>query len=110
MHMPSTRVAVAGASGYAGGEVLRLLLGHPEDGGSAECVESAADEEVVRPEVVAPHADAVHLVDDDEADVDPRDGVEKVPLSEPLGCDVEEPVAALCRSAQPRGGLVRVER
>jgi N-acetyl-gamma-glutamyl-phosphate reductase len=25
-----TRVAVAGASGYAGGEVLRLLLGHPE--------------------------------------------------------------------------------
>ncbi|NJQ01450.1 N-acetyl-gamma-glutamyl-phosphate reductase [Streptomyces zingiberis] len=26
----ATRVAVAGASGYAGGEVLRLLLGHPE--------------------------------------------------------------------------------
>ncbi|KNE80250.1 MULTISPECIES: N-acetyl-gamma-glutamyl-phosphate reductase [Streptomyces] len=25
----ATRVAVAGASGYAGGEVLRLLLGHP---------------------------------------------------------------------------------
>jgi N-acetyl-gamma-glutamyl-phosphate reductase len=24
------RVAVAGASGYAGGEVLRLLLGHPQ--------------------------------------------------------------------------------
>lgn len=31
MHMSAkTRVAVAGASGYAGGEVLRLLLGHPE--------------------------------------------------------------------------------
>jgi N-acetyl-gamma-glutamyl-phosphate reductase len=31
MHMTSDRirVAVAGASGYAGGEVLRLLLGHP---------------------------------------------------------------------------------
>jgi N-acetyl-gamma-glutamyl-phosphate reductase len=29
MHMPTTRVAVAGASGYAGGEVLRLLLAHP---------------------------------------------------------------------------------
>jgi N-acetyl-gamma-glutamyl-phosphate reductase len=29
MHM-SYRVAVAGASGYAGGEVLRLLLGHPD--------------------------------------------------------------------------------
>ncbi|WP_024803934.1 N-acetyl-gamma-glutamyl-phosphate reductase [Nocardia sp. BMG51109] len=27
---PALRVAVAGASGYAGGEVLRLLLGHPE--------------------------------------------------------------------------------
>ena len=24
-----TKVAVAGASGYAGGEILRLLLGHP---------------------------------------------------------------------------------
>ena len=30
MHMPTTRVAVAGASGYAGGEVLRLLLSHPD--------------------------------------------------------------------------------
>ncbi|HSO65171.1 MAG TPA: N-acetyl-gamma-glutamyl-phosphate reductase, partial [Ornithinibacter sp.] len=28
MHM--MRVAVAGASGYAGGEVVRLLLQHPE--------------------------------------------------------------------------------
>ena len=30
MHMSQVRVAVAGASGYAGGEVLRLLLGHPQ--------------------------------------------------------------------------------
>jgi len=31
MHMSTrTRIAVAGASGYAGGELLRLLLGHPE--------------------------------------------------------------------------------
>ena len=30
MHMTRKRVAVAGASGYAGGELLRLLLGHPE--------------------------------------------------------------------------------
>ncbi|MEO5852072.1 MAG: N-acetyl-gamma-glutamyl-phosphate reductase [Nocardioides sp.] len=29
MQMTSLTVAVAGASGYAGGEVLRLLLGHP---------------------------------------------------------------------------------
>lgn len=30
MHMSPMKVAVAGASGYAGGEVLRLLLAHPE--------------------------------------------------------------------------------
>lgn len=30
MHMARVRVAVAGASGYAGEEVLRLLLAHPE--------------------------------------------------------------------------------
>jgi N-acetyl-gamma-glutamyl-phosphate reductase len=30
MHMTRRKVAVAGASGYAGGEVLRLLLGHPD--------------------------------------------------------------------------------
>src|SRR4051812_23568499 len=30
MHMSSKRVAVAGASGYAGGELLRLLLAHPD--------------------------------------------------------------------------------
>ena len=30
MHMARVRVAVAGASGYAGGEVLRLLLAHPD--------------------------------------------------------------------------------
>ncbi|HNA98662.1 MAG TPA: N-acetyl-gamma-glutamyl-phosphate reductase [Marmoricola sp.] len=29
MRMKKVRVAVAGASGYAGGEILRLLLGHP---------------------------------------------------------------------------------
>jgi N-acetyl-gamma-glutamyl-phosphate reductase len=29
MHMSRRTVAVAGASGYAGGELLRLLLGHP---------------------------------------------------------------------------------
>ena len=30
MHMTRKRIAVAGASGYAGGELLRLLLGHPD--------------------------------------------------------------------------------
>ena len=44
--------------------------GHPEHGRVAERLERAADEEVVGPEVVPPHADAVHLVDHDEADAD----------------------------------------
>jgi N-acetyl-gamma-glutamyl-phosphate reductase len=30
MHVVTVTVAVAGASGYAGGEILRLLLGHPD--------------------------------------------------------------------------------
>jgi N-acetyl-gamma-glutamyl-phosphate reductase len=30
MHVTKAKVAVAGASGYAGGELLRLLLGHPD--------------------------------------------------------------------------------
>ncbi len=30
MRMSKVRIAVAGASGYAGGELLRLLVGHPE--------------------------------------------------------------------------------
>ena len=30
MHMSKVRVAVAGGSGYAGGELLRLLLSHPD--------------------------------------------------------------------------------
>ncbi|MGB6051684.1 MAG: N-acetyl-gamma-glutamyl-phosphate reductase, partial [Rhodococcus sp. (in: high G+C Gram-positive bacteria)] len=29
VHSAPVRIAVAGASGYAGGEILRLLLGHP---------------------------------------------------------------------------------
>ena len=56
--------------------------GHAEDRGPAERVESAADEEVVGPEVVPPHADAVHLVDHDETDVDPRDRVEEAAAAE----------------------------
>jgi N-acetyl-gamma-glutamyl-phosphate reductase len=38
----SSRVAVAGASGYAGGELLRLVLGHPELELGAVCAGSAA--------------------------------------------------------------------
>jgi N-acetyl-gamma-glutamyl-phosphate reductase len=40
------RVAVAGASGYAGGEVLRLLVGHPDLEPAALCADSAAGRSV----------------------------------------------------------------
>ncbi len=84
---------------------------HPEDGGPAELVERAADEEVVGPEVVAPHAHAVHLVDHDEPDVDAGDRVEEVPLAQPLRRDVEQPVAARRRvraaAPRPRPGRAR---
>ena len=40
----AVKVAVAGASGYAGGEVLRLLLGHPEVSIGAVCAGSNAGE------------------------------------------------------------------
>jgi N-acetyl-gamma-glutamyl-phosphate reductase len=45
-------VAVAGASGYAGGEVLRLLVGHPEASIGAVCAGSNAGE---RLGLVQPH-------------------------------------------------------
>ena len=83
---------------------------HAEDRRLPESVERAPDEEVIGPEVVSPHADAVHLVDHDEPDVDPRDRVEEVPRAEPFRCDVEHPVAAFGHPAEARGGLVRVER
>ncbi len=83
---------------------------HPQDRRPAERVERATDEEVVGAEVVPPHADAVHLVDHDETDVDLRDRVEEAPGAEPLGGDVEHPVTAFGHSAQPRRSLVGVER
>ncbi len=88
----------------------RRRRGHPEDRGPAELVERAPDEEVVRAEVVPPHADAVHLVDHDQADVDARDRVEEVALPQAFGRHVEQAVAPLRRGTQPRGRFVRIER
>ena len=48
------RVAVAGASGYAGGEALRLLLGHPQVSIGAVTAHSSAGD----PLGVAPAAPA----------------------------------------------------
>ena len=84
--------------------------GHPEDGRPAERVEGAADEEVVGPEVVSPHAHAVHLVDHDEPDVDGAERVEEAPLAQPLGCGVQEAIAAFGDAAQPPRRLVGLER
>ena len=61
MHM-SVSVAVAGASGYAGGEVLRLLLGHPDVEIGALTAGSNAGEELgsLQPHLL-PLADRVLL-------------------------------------------------
>jgi len=54
------RVAVAGASGYAGGEVLRLLLGHPEITiGAVTAYSSAGDRLGVHQPHLVPLADRV---------------------------------------------------
>jgi N-acetyl-gamma-glutamyl-phosphate reductase len=51
------RVAIAGASGYAGGEVARILVGHPE----FEVLTLAAHSLVGKPlESVHPHLSALH--------------------------------------------------
>jgi N-acetyl-gamma-glutamyl-phosphate reductase len=52
----SARVAVAGASGYAGGELLRLVVGHPDLELAAVCAASSAGEPVT---AVHPHLSAL---------------------------------------------------
>ncbi|MGH3336882.1 MAG: N-acetyl-gamma-glutamyl-phosphate reductase, partial [Nocardioides sp.] len=82
MHMTSKRVAVAGASGYAGGEVLRLLLGHPEVEIGALTGHSNAGEPLgaVQPHLV-PLADRVL----ERTDVDTLAGHDVVFLALPHG-------------------------
>ena len=59
------------------GRLRRRGRGHPEERRLAERLEPAPDEEVVGPEVVPPHAHAVHLVHDHEADADPGEQVDE---------------------------------
>ena len=40
------KVGIVGAAGYAGGELLRLLLGHPEVGEIVSCPDCGAELEV----------------------------------------------------------------
>ena len=67
--------------------------GHAEHRRVAERLERPPDEEVVRPEVVSPHADAVHLVDHDEADADRPQRLDERGIAEALGGGVEDPRA-----------------
>ena len=57
----------------------------------AERLERSPDEEVVGPEVVAPHAHAVHLVDHDEPDADRAQRLDEGGVAESLGRGVEQP-------------------
>jgi N-acetyl-gamma-glutamyl-phosphate reductase len=82
MHMTTQRVAVAGASGYAGGEVIRLLLGHPEVEIGALTGHSNAGESLgaLQPHLV-PLADRVL----DKTDVETLAGHDVVFLALPHG-------------------------
>ena len=82
MHMSPISVAVAGASGYAGGEVLRLLLGHPEVSIGAVTASSNAGQALgsLQPHLV-PLADRVL----DETTVEVLSGHDVVFLALPHG-------------------------
>ena len=79
-----------------------------------EAVDHRAEREVVGAEVVPPLADAVRLVDDEEAHLALQQHLEEVAVLEPLGRDVED--VALALRDRPLGvarlarRLVRVER
>ena len=86
MHMTKRRVAVAGASGYAGGEVLRLLLSHPDVEIGAVTAGSNAGERLgtLQPHLV-PLADRVLK----ETTVEVLDGHDVVFLGLPHGQSAE---------------------
>ena len=81
--------------------------GHSEQRRAAELFEASADEEVVRAEVVPPHADAVHLVDDHEPDSDAPEHLDEARLAQTLGRCVDEPGLTRGDPFEPRGALPR---
>ena len=83
--------------------------GEPEHGRLPELRERGADEEVVRPEVVAPHAHAVHLVDDDEPDPGRRQRLHEVAPPQALGRREQHGDAARGERTEPSLDLVRRE-
>ena len=80
---------------------------HPEERRLAELGQRAVNEEVVRPEVVPPHAHAVHLVDDDEADADLGEHGDESRLAQALRRRVDEPRLSGRDGGEPRGALLR---
>ena len=83
--------------------------GHAEERGIAECLETTTDEEVVGPEVVAPHAHAVHLVDDHEPDADRREELDEARLPQPLRGRVDEARVPGGDAGEPLGRLLRAQ-
>ncbi len=84
--------------------------GHAEQRRLAELRQCVANEEVVGAEVVPPHAHAVHLVDDDEADPDRAEHVEEAGLAQALGRGVDDPLLARGDACESGRDLVCRER
>ena len=82
---------------------------HSEERRAAELFEASTDEEVIRPEVVPPHADAVHLVDDDEPDPDVAQHLDEARLPKALGRGVDEAGLSGGDPFEPRGALLRAQ-
>ena len=76
----------------------------------AKFLERAGQEEVVGPEVVAPHRDAVGLVDHDQANAARPDRVKELGLPEPLGCGIDQAKLAAAHAGEPSFLLVQIER
>ena len=84
--------------------------GHAQHRRPVELVERAPDEEVVGPEVVPPHRDAVHLVDHHEPHADRPERPDERLLPQALGRGVEKARVAGGNRREARRRLFGVER
>ncbi len=83
---------------------------HAEHGWFAERLKRPPDEEVVRAEIVAPHADAMHLVDHHKADADRAQGLDEGGAPESFGCRIEETSPPVRHRVEAPCRLVGFER
>ncbi len=72
--------------------------------------EGFSNEEIVRSEVVTPHADAMDFVDHHEADVDVSKRRDEIFLAQPLGGHVHELVSPSDKRLKAIGNLILGER